>query len=211
MANNHTDSSNHTNNFGLQQLHWMFTTYLDAQWNTVKYVQTSHSSVCLTTVNQYNKYNWNLITLLTFLVNMRSRSAFSESSFSRRLRALACFCSWCFLHSVADLFSKHSNFNILIRTVNPQAVEIITVKAYLYHRFREGDESFSCTCTTRPGVRLSASSTSSPHGTSRRESRSSTQTRTYSTVLRAQRDEILDHLHRHGHTARCYEHSATRF
>jgi len=42
------------------------------------------------------------------------------------------------------------------------------------HRFREGDESFSCTCTTRPGVRLSASSTNSPHGTSLRDSRSST-------------------------------------
>jgi len=44
----------------------------------------------------------------------------------------------------------------------------------IYHRFLDGDESFSCTCTTRPGVRLSASSTNSPHDTSRLDSKSST-------------------------------------
>jgi len=48
--------------------------------------------------------------LKTFLVNMCNRSAFSANNFSRRLRALACFCSWCFLHSVADLINtRHAS------------------------------------------------------------------------------------------------------
>lgn len=169
----------YTTKFMLDGLHYNTGLYDEISCNFGK------PSFCLRNPSTRQQRQLKVSLVQTFLVNMRSRSAFSASSFSRRLRALACFCSWCFLLSVADLIGKniqklkiHFIYSYLILNIlynNSLKVQNYYKKSSSYHRFLEGDESFSCTCTTRPGVRLSASSTNSPHGTSRRDSRSSTQ------------------------------------